>query len=364
MTYTIATFHIPAPGSRFRPAEEQDVTPEDRPPHPIGKPTLRTVAQETGFAVTTVSRALAGDPKIAEATRATIAQAAARLGYVPDRAAQRLRTGRTKVITLLVNPYHEYLGFTNVLLSGIITALKGTGYVVNIVPDFIDSDRLGAIETILRNNLADGLILSRTECFDPRIRLLLERDFPFVSHGRTEFTTQHAYVDFDNEAFARIAVEELIAQGRRKLVIVLPEARFTFAQHLRFGFVSAVRAAGIDHVIPDDLTLDSRPEDIAAGLTALFLRPDRPDGIVCVGEVMALAANAAIHDAGLKPGRDVGVVIKQASPVFGLMRPRFQSVFEDVMATGLGIGELLLRRIAGEPVEALQRVIRPTGISH
>ena len=323
------------------------------------KPTLKTVANETGYAVTTVSRALSGDPKIAEATRATISQAARRLGYVPDRAAQRLRTGRTKVITLMVNPSHEYLGFTNVLLSGIVNSLRGTGYSVTIVPDFIEADRVAAIRNILRNNLADGLIVSRTECFDPRVRLLLEQDFPFVSHGRTEFTTQHAFVDFDNEAFARIAVERLIAAGRRRLMIVLPEARFTFAQHLRFGFVSAVRQAGIDLVIPDEVTLDTQPEEIARVLTRRLRTTDRPDGIVCVGEVMALAETAAVHDAGLLPGRDVDLVIKQASPVFDLMRPRYQSVFEDVMETGLAIGDLLMRRIAGEPADTLQRVIRP-----
>lgn len=324
-----------------------------------GKPTLKTVAQATGFAVTTVSRALANDPKIAKTTREAVAKAAKSLGYVPDRAAQRLRTGRTQVITLLLNPAHEYLGFTDELLSGLAGALRGTGYSVTITPDFIDSDRVAAIRNILRNGLADGIVLSRTECFDPRIRLLLERDFPFVSHGRTEFTTPHAFVDFDNEAFARQAVRGLLASGRRRLMIVLPEARFTFAQHLRFGFLSEVREVGAEHLIVEDLTLDSPPEEIARRLTEILRAPDRPDGIVCVGEVMAMAALAAIHDAGLVAGRDVDVLLKQASPVFNLMRPRLRSIFEDIEATGRAIGEVLLQRIDGAPPETLQRVIAP-----
>ena len=77
------------------------------------KPTLRTLSQETGFAVATVSRALAGDPRIAATTRETVSAAATRLGYVPDRAARRLRTGRTQVISLLLNTQHEFLGFTH-----------------------------------------------------------------------------------------------------------------------------------------------------------------------------------------------------------------------------------------------------------
>ena len=67
------------------------------------RPTLRTIAEETGFAVTTVSRALKDDPRIAAKTRKAVAEAAEKLAYVPDRAAQRLRTGRTKVISVLLN---------------------------------------------------------------------------------------------------------------------------------------------------------------------------------------------------------------------------------------------------------------------
>lgn len=325
------------------------------------KPTLRTVAEATGFAVTTVSRALAGDERIAKSTRDTVAAAAQRLGYVPDRAAQRLRTGRTKVVTLLVNPGHEFLGFTNELLTGIGTALRGTGYSVTIIPDYITEDRIAAIRNILRQRLADGIIFTRTECFDDRVRLLMEHDFPFVTHGRTEFSVPHPYVDYDNEAFARSAVERLVAKGRTRLSMILPEPRFTFAQHLRYGFVSAVRAAGIAHEIPADVTLDSEPLAILDSIRRRRLEPDPPDGYVCVGEVVAMASLAALEDTGARHGVDADVVAKRASPIFDLYRPRIETVFEDVRQTGQEIGMLLLRRMAGAPASELQLLQQPIG---
>ena len=60
-----------------------------------GKPTLKTISEITGLAVTTVSRALGDAPQIALETRKRVRQVAAEIGYLPDRAAQRLRTGRT-----------------------------------------------------------------------------------------------------------------------------------------------------------------------------------------------------------------------------------------------------------------------------
>lgn len=324
-----------------------------------GKPTLRTVADATGFAVTTVSRALSGDPKIAPATRQKVAEAARRLGYVPDRAAQRLRTGRTKVITLLINPDHEFLGFLSQIQTGIVEALRGTGYSVTLMPDFIADDRIAVIENILRNRLADGIILSRTECFDPRVRLLLERGFPFVSHGRTEFTAPHPYVDFDNESFARQAVQRLVAKGRRRLMIVLPEKQFTFAQHLRYGFLSAVREAGVDHVIAEDLTLETPPGKLAASLLEIQRGPTPPDGHICVGEVLGIATLSAVQDAGQVPGRDVDIVVKQASPIFELMRPRVDTIVEDLSETARRLGEMMLRRLRGEAPDALHHLIQP-----
>ncbi|PIV75406.1 MAG: LacI family transcriptional regulator [Rhodobacteraceae bacterium CG17_big_fil_post_rev_8_21_14_2_50_65_11] len=323
------------------------------------RPTLRTIATATGFSVATVSRALADDPQIAAKTRATVAAAAQRFGYVPDRAARRLRTGRTQVISLLLATEHEFLGFTHEFLTGITQVLAGTGYSVTVVPDSPDGDRLAPVRTILRNNLADGLLFTRTEAFDPRVRLLMEADFPFVSHGRTEFTAPHPWVDFDNEAFARNAVEHLVAKGRRRISLVLPGDKFTFTQHLRYGFLSAARAAGIAYDIAEGITLDSPTPDIAAVLTAARRGPNPPDGYVCVGEVTALVALAALADTGALYGVDADIVAKRASPIFDNIRPQIDTVFEDLRETGRAMAEMLLRRMEGEPADDLHRMILP-----
>src|SRR5690606_32565510 len=65
---------------------------------PSGKPTLKTIAQMTGFAVTTISRALNNAPELSQDTRDRVQKVAAEVGYLPDRAALRLKTGRTNVI--------------------------------------------------------------------------------------------------------------------------------------------------------------------------------------------------------------------------------------------------------------------------
>ncbi|WP_353622871.1 LacI family DNA-binding transcriptional regulator [Aliirhizobium terrae] len=218
-----------------------------RPANPAGssgsrtKPTLKTIAELTGLAVTTVSRALGDDPHIARETRQRVQEAASQLGYLPDRAAQRLRTGRTNVISLILDPHEEILGYGTSMIRGMTAALRGTPYHLVITPHFSDTPQIDPVRHIVRNRMADGILFSRTEPSDERVKFLVEAGFPFVCHGRTELATPHPYVDYDNYLFTYNAAKRLIASGCRRLFIILPPERFTFHHHMRHGFMTAVR---------------------------------------------------------------------------------------------------------------------------
>lgn len=325
-----------------------------------GKPTLKTVAEASGLAVTTISRALADDPLISKATRERVREIADRLGYAPDRAAQRLKTGRTNVISVLLDPHEEILGFGTSLLYGLTTALQGTPYHLIVMPNFLQTSNVEAVDYIVRNNLADGIIFTRTEMFDPRVRLLIERDFPFVSHGRTEFVTSHPWVDYDNFTFAYEAARRLIAKGRRKLTIMLPLKRLTFSQHMLHGFMTAIREAGIGYEIADEITLDSSAGVVRDHFRRRLLKPDPPDGLVCPGEVSALAAITGLNEGGWTLGKEFDIVAKQTSRLLSDVQPRVETIYEDLTEAGETLGRVLLRRIADPQAEGLQVLLKPT----
>jgi LacI family transcriptional regulator len=324
-----------------------------------GKPTLRTIADLTGLAVTTVSRALSDDPLINHETRKRIAQVAAEIGYSPDRAAQRLKTGRTNVISVLLDPHEEILGFGTSIMLGITNALQGTPYHLIVMPNFVKSSNVEAVQYIVRNNLADGLIFTRTEPLDPRVRLLIENDFPFVTHGRTEFSTPHPFVDYDNFAFAYEAGKRLIAKGRNKLTIILPPTRLTFSQHMRHGFMTAVREAGIAYEIPETLDLDSPASAVRDHFRDRARGDDPPDGLICPGEVSALAAVTGLLEAGSTLGREYDIVAKQTSRLLTDIQPGVHTIYEDLTVAGEHLGRMLLKRIGGDSGSSLQLLLQP-----
>ena len=98
------------------------------------KPTLKTIAQITGLAVPTVSRALGDAPDIGRDTKALVRRVADELGYVPNRAGVRLRTGRTSVIALALSTEAEMMNHTARLISSLAATLQGTQFHLNVTP--------------------------------------------------------------------------------------------------------------------------------------------------------------------------------------------------------------------------------------
>lgn len=333
--------------------------PARRGARPSGKPTLRTIAEIAGLAITTISRALNNAPELSQETRERVQKIAAEIGYVPDRTALRLKTGRTHVISLILDPHDEILGFGQSMVSGLTAALRDTPYHLVITPNFRNVDPIEPIRYILRNRAADGVIFSRTEPDDARVKLLLESEFPFVSHGRTEFDTPHPYVDYDNFSFAYHAVKRLVSKGRRRLTILLPPERFTFGRHLRDGFMTAVAETVVDFEMTEDVTLDNSADQIRQAITDRVGRPGAPDGYICSGDAAALSVMAGLTDAGVIIGREADIVAKQTSGIFSQVRPKVDAIYEDTALAGQQMGELLLRRIQGEPAEKLQILHHP-----
>ncbi len=326
---------------------------------PSGKPTLKTIAQMTGFAVTTISRALNNAPELAQETRDRVQKIAAEIGYLPDRAALRLKTGRTNVIALVLEPDEQIYGFGSSIVTGLSEAMRDTAYHIVITPLFRNVQPIEPIRHIVRNRMADGVIFSKAESFDERIRFLIDNDFPFVSHGRTNWPDPHPFVDFDNEAYAYGAVKRLVQKGCKRVSIILPDSALTYTDHLKSGIARAARETGIDYEFAADVNLGSATDAIRTYVMKRTRRPDGPDGWVCASEVSALAVIGALNDSGKRVGDAVHVIAKQNSPMFAQFQPGAETVFEDFVEAGRQMGHLLLRRIAGEPPADLHYLAAP-----
>lgn len=323
------------------------------------KPTQKTIADAAGLAITTVSKALAGDPKISVKTREKVAQIAQEIGYVPDRAAQRLRTGKTHVISLILNPHAELFDFGNAMIVGLTKALETSNYHLVVTPHFGEGDVRDPIKKIVENNLADGVIFSSVQPFDTRVQFLLENNFPFVCHGRTNFSAEHPFVDFDNERYTDLAIQKLFKDGARKVCIIPPPENLTFRQHVKSSSIKTANQLGIEHMFADDITLISSLKEISEWAQKIAQTVDRPDGFVFFGEASYFATMNAFKNAGIVRSKDFHVVVKRNSELISYIDPGVNVVFEDIVKAGLKLGTILINQLEGNSIEPTQYIDTP-----
>jgi len=336
-----------------------DPTTEVPGPTAGGRPTLKTIAFMTGLAITTVSRALKDAPEIGAETRRRVQLVARQVGYRPNRAGVRLRTGKTNVISLVLNTEEQVGGFVSDLIYGISEELAQTPYHLIVTPYSRVNDPLEPVRYVVETGSADGIIISRTEPDDKRVRYMMEHGFPFATHGRTDMGAEHAFHDFDNHAFAREAVEKLAALGRRRLALLAPPSSLSYHHHMRAGFSEALAEQGFGEVSFDTVTVDHSIDQIRARMRQLMQRPNRPDGIVSGAGGATFALVAGIEDAGLKLGVDVDIVSKQSSKLLHLFRPQLYVVNEDIRLAGRELARSVVGSIEGALAPSLQSLSRP-----
>ncbi|WP_276118081.1 LacI family transcriptional regulator [Pararhizobium qamdonense] len=318
------------------------------------RPTLKTIAFMTGLGITTVSRALKDAPDIGAETKERVRLVAKQVGYQPNRAGVRLRTGKTNVISLVLSLEEEVMGLTSPIVVGISEILASTGYHLVITPYRFSKDALAPVRYVLDTGAADGVIISRTEPNDPRVALMMERNFPFATHGRTDMGLTHPYHDFDNEGFAYEAVRRLAELGRKRIVILQPPQHLTFHRHMRKGFDRAVRDFGIEAVPFNSVDIDNSLVDIRAAFESLMGAPDAPDGIVSGSGAGSIAVIAGLEAVGKRLRHDVDMVSKVPSDFLSWLRPEVITVNEDIRHAGRELAKAVIARIAGTPAEELQ----------
>jgi LacI family transcriptional regulator len=339
---------------------DDDTIAQDRPIGEQARPTLKTIAFMTGLGVTTVSRALKDAPDIGLDTRKRVQLVARQVGYRPNRAGVRLRTGKTNVISLVLDTQEQVGGFVSDIVYGVSEQIAETPYHLIVTPYSRNRDPMEPVRYVVETGSADGIIISRTQPDDPRVRYMTERGFPFATHGRTHFNGSHPFHDFDNEAFATLAVDRLAKLGRSAIALLEPPTGLSYHQHTRTGFLDAIAKRGLQEVsFRPDISIDLSLEPLKQATKDLMQRPNRPDGIVSSAGGATFAIVAGIEAAGMRLGVDIDIVSKQSFRLLPMFRPEICVVNEDFRLAGRELARAVLGSIAGAPMDSLQTLVVP-----
>ena len=282
---------------------------------------LKQLSQMLGLSQTTVSRALNGYPEVNEDTRRRVLEAVRETGYRPNRAAQRLATGRAGSIGLVMptgDGVHSDVHFGEFLAGlGEEAVRHDFHFVINPAPP---DDEVNTCRRLVASGNVDALFLTYMRERDPRIAMMKTLRTPFIVHGRSiGVPTDYPYLDIDNTGAFYDATRLLTQLGHRHVALINGPDHFTFAMRRCKGVARALGEQGL--ALPPDHTHHGPMTD-EHGFHAMrrFLALDRPPtAVLCSSTVLALGAVRAINQAGLKIGRDISLIAHD--DVLPMLRP-------------------------------------------
>jgi LacI family transcriptional regulator, galactose operon repressor len=319
---------------------------------------LRRMASSLGLSVTTVSRALAGYPDVAEATRERVRREATRLGYRPNQVARRLRSGRSGTVGIVVpaEPGSFDLFFLAMLGAiGPLLSRAGLDLVMMGAPP--GEAEMHAYRHLVEHHRVDGILLARTRVDDPRVAYLLDRGICFVTHGRTLTNNAHASLDLDGEAAFARATKRLLAFGHARIGLINAPAQYMFAHHRAAGWRKALVAAGLP--AGPVLEAEATEENGFRLMSAMLARKRPPTAVLCATDRMAIGALHALASAGMRAGRDVSVIGYDDLPIASYTDPPLTTWEQPIPRMAQRLVEMLVALLEGDDPSSLREVWRP-----
>lgn len=325
-------------------------------------PTLATVATAAGVSRQTVSNALNNPHLLRPETLARVQHAIDSLGYSPNRAARNLRTRSSNLIGLRVEPAVENSANTLMdrFLHSLVESSKDAGYHVLLFSAKPGEDPMKGYDELLRSAAVDAFVITDTYRRNPQAPWLQQRGIPFVAFGRPwdEPEAAHPWVDVDGRAGVALAVDHLVDRGHTRIAWVGWQKGSYLGEDRRSGWVDRMHDHGLSTT-----RLSARGEDsvdFGRRATHALLESESPTAFVCVSDTVAMGVLGALAEAGLYPGKDIGVVGFDDSVAAQLAHPGLTSVRQPLEQVAVEILRLLGDRLAHRPIPQPGCVLTPT----
>ena len=264
--------------------------------------TIRDVARRAGVAISTVSAVVNRSAPTSAAVVARVEQAIAEIGYMPQRAAQTLRSGRSRLIGLIIpditNPHFATLArvVENVCLAA--------GYMTFIYNTDEDTDHEMQILKMMRMQRVAGLILISTRS-DARhgARLLAEINVPTVLMGSHVAGTPFDIITLDDVKAGRLAMGRLLGLGHRRIAILAGRSGVSTNEERLQGARLAFADRGL---APDDvetIVANFSQERAFAETRRVMSGPRPPTAILSLSNLMTIGVMRALGALGLSSSR-------------------------------------------------------------
>jgi DNA-binding LacI/PurR family transcriptional regulator len=320
------------------------------------KVTISTVARHAHVSRQTVSNVINSPEVVRAETRRRVEEAIAVLGYRASQAARQMRTGRSRLIAVRIEPTRDGINgwVLDRFLHGLTDAAAAKGYRVMLYTSQGNNDEISTYEDLLAAYDLDAFVLHGTDHGDPRPQWLIDRDVPFVTFGRPwDESHGRPWVDIDGGAGTAAVTRRLVEAGHRRIAFVGWPPGSGTGDDRRAGWLRGLTVAGLaDDPVAclDRQTQDGVGQGEACARDLLAL-PQPPTALVCASDSLAVGALRAATD----DGRQVAVTGFDDTPVAEAVG--LTSVSQPLPEAAARCMDLLIHLLDGGPGDPQTQVL-------
>lgn len=316
--------------------------------------TLKDIARETGFSVTTVSRALNGYFDVSEGTRTKIEQTAKRLGYSPNIIARSLVTKQSKTIGFIVTDLKRESikdNFMYETLCGVSDTLASTTYEFVVLSTSTAKQKNKTYRQICAERQLDGVVIQGLKIEDPYLIEAMDSDTPCVLIDIPIEGEKAAYVTSNQFESAKQAVKYLRRMGHEKIAYMNGSEHAHVSQIRKRAYEEALRETGVE--LDPALVVNGDFEEEMARRAALHLLLNRSDvsAFFCASDVMALGVMQAAKELGIQIPKDLSVIGFDNILLSRYITPKLTTISQQPYEMGSAAAEMLIQLIEGHDGE-------------
>ncbi|SIS77938.1 transcriptional regulator, LacI family [Roseivivax lentus] len=342
-------------------SDERNGTVAPAPGRKARRVKIADIASAAGVHPSTVSRVLRADPRgrISESVAERVREMAKTLGYRPDAVAASLRTGSTQTIGVIVHDIEDPVyppilrGIEQRLLErGFMTVVGNTGYDPHAEAEMFEQ---------MANRMVDGVILGTTRLQDPVVQRAQELGVPLVSVLRSTEHLECSAVVNDCASGMRELVDAVVAHGHRDIAVIAAPQDLSTARDRLSGLRAGLAAHGLE--VPEERLFTVERMDVEAGRraasTLLERRPDPPQVIMAVNDLVAIGAIQACRARGLRVPDDISITGYNDIPLVDMIDPPLTTVAMNLSEIGMRSADCLLDRLSAPEAEPQLTRVRP-----
>lgn len=330
---------------------------------------LKDIAEHVGVSVTTVSRVINNDPtrNVDSEIKKKVWMAVKELGYTPNEHARRLvnaaghQVKKTKRIAWLASPrLADENPYFSKIFTGISETFTDAGYTLLLLhhEDLTDE---AVFHRLVREKEVEGILL--IDAVEEDILLEMKKHIPVVGVDFNYSDHSISTVDYDREEAAYKGIAHLVAKGHQRIGFLGGEIGGEMKGEKRFrGYKKAL--AEFELVLDEKYVIDSGwcMNRAYMLMKELLDRPEdeRPTGILCASDLLAIAGMRSAHELGLAIPEDVAFVGIDNNEMAKYVVPALTTISIPQYEMGVVAAKTLLNQITSQPQIDLKTLLPST----